>query len=165
MSDQRWQETSVCAQTLAEAEKRMAEADVDKVADFEECRNYWLQEFPALSEKTRSIITLSFSMLVRPLITRPLRRLFSTNTNVKPEDTFDRKIIIVDLPVQDFRLAGRVANLVWKYCFQIAVMRRMPPAGGYITPVFLWADEAQNFVTAFDAEYQAVARSAGGCTV
>ena len=32
-------------------------------------------------------------------------------------------------------------------------------------PVFLWADEAQNFVTEFDAEYQAVARSAGGCTV
>jgi hypothetical protein len=31
--------------------------------------------------------------------------------------------------------------------------------------VFLWADEAQNFVTDFDAEYQAVARSASGCTV
>ena len=31
--------------------------------------------------------------------------------------------------------------------------------------MFLWADEAQNFVTDFDAEYQAVARSAGGCTV
>jgi hypothetical protein len=31
--------------------------------------------------------------------------------------------------------------------------------------VFPWADEAQNFVTPFDAEYQAVARSAGGCTV
>jgi hypothetical protein len=31
--------------------------------------------------------------------------------------------------------------------------------------VFLWADEAQNFVSKFDSEYQAVARSAGGCTV
>jgi type IV secretory pathway TraG/TraD family ATPase VirD4 len=29
----------------------------------------------------------------------------------------------------------------------------------------LWADEAQNFISDFDAEYQAVARSAGGCTV
>jgi hypothetical protein len=34
-----------------------------------------------------------------------------------------------------------------------------------LRPVFLWADEAQNFVTDFDAEYQAVARSAAGCTV
>ena len=35
----------------------------------------------------------------------------------------------------------------------------------YLRPVFLWADEAHNFVSDFDAEYQAVARSAGGCTV
>jgi hypothetical protein len=44
-------------------------------------------------------------------------------------------------------------------------MRRMQPKQGFLRPVFLWADEAQNFVTNFDAEYQAVARSAGGCTV
>lgn len=118
-----------------------------------------------LSEKTRSIISLSFSMLVRPFITRPLRRLFSSDTNVRPEDAFAGKIILVDLPVQEFRLAGRVANLVWKYCFQVAVLRRMQPKQGYLRPVFLWADEAQNFVSDFDAEYQAVARSAGGCTV
>jgi hypothetical protein len=35
----------------------------------------------------------------------------------------------------------------------------------FLRPVFLWADEAQNFVSKFDSEYQAVARSAGGCTV
>lgn len=63
-------------------------------------------------------------------------------------------------------MAGRLANLAWKYCFQVAVMRRDPPAkGSYVRPVFLWADEAQNFVSRSDAEYQAVARSAGGCTV
>ena len=57
----------------------------------------------------------------------PCRKLFSADTNVKPEDAFDGKIIIVDLPVQEFRLAGRVANLVWKYCFQVAVLRRTQP--------------------------------------
>jgi type IV secretory pathway TraG/TraD family ATPase VirD4 len=71
----------------------------------------------------------------------------------------------VDLPIQEFRLAGRVANLAWKYCFQVAVLRRMQPKGAFLRPVFLWADEAQNFISDFDAEYQAVARSAGGCTV
>ncbi len=46
-------------------------------------------------------------------------------------------------------------------------MRRTPPKeqDAYLRPVFLWADEAQNFVSHSDAEYQAVARSAGGCTV
>jgi hypothetical protein len=44
--------------------------------DFEECRDYWLQEYPVLSEKTRSIITLSFSMLVRPSSPGPQENLF-----------------------------------------------------------------------------------------
>jgi hypothetical protein len=166
IADEKWQASSHCGQILAEADKATLKASPDIRADFEECRSYWLQEYPVLSEKTRSIITLSFSMLVRPLITRPLRKLFSTDTNVKPEDAFDGKIIIIDLPVQDFRLAGKVAALAWKYCFQIAVLRRTPPTdGSYLRPVFLWADEAQNFITDFDAEFQATARSAGGCTV
>jgi len=106
-----------------------------------------------------------FSIMVRSFNSRPLRKLFSTDTNIKPEDTFDGKIIIVDLPSQEFRLAGILANLAWKFCFQVAVMRRTPPKDGYLRPVFLWADEAQNFLSHFDAEFQAVARSAGGCTV
>ena len=159
--------TDGCAGVLAEADAATKSADPEKRADFEECRNYWLREFPTLSEKTRSIITLTFSMLARPFITRPLRKLFTADTTVKPEDAFAGKIIIVDLPVQEFRLVGRVANLAWKYCFQVAVLRRMQPADrkSFLRPVFLWADEAQNFVTKFDSEYQAVARSAGGCTV
>ena len=167
VADPKWQETSICARTLAEAETATRKASADVRADFEQCRDYWLQDFAALSDKTRGIITLSFSMLVRPFITRPMRKLFCTDTNVKPEDAFNGKVIIIDLPVQDFRLAGRVASLAWKYCYQVAVMRRSPPAkpNTYLRPVFLWADEAQNFITEFDAEYQAVARSAGGCTV
>lgn len=155
-----------CPAIVRAADEATKNADEDTRADFEECRNYWLQEFPNLSDRTRSIVTLSFSMLVRPLITRPLRKLFSTDTNVKPEDTFKGRIILVDLPVQEYFLAGRVANLVWKRCFQRAVLGRMQPNDGtYLRPVFLWADECQNFVTEFDAAYQAVARSAGGCTV
>ena len=164
--DEKWRKGSTCFKVLDEADKATAKGPEEVRADFEECKNYWMQEYPVLSEKTRSIINLSFSMLVRPLITRPLRKLFSTDSNVKPEDAFDGKIIIVDLPVQDFRLAGKVASLTWKFCFQVAVLRRTPPANGtYLRPVFLWADEAQNFITEFDSEYQAVARSAGGCTV
>ncbi len=167
LNDPAWLETSACAAILKEADKFTEKAAPDVRADFEECRNYWTLEYPQLSEKTRSVINLSFSMLARPLITRPLRQLFSTDSNIKPEDAFDGKIIIVDLPVQEYRLAGRIANLAWKYCFQIAVLRRSPPTDRkrFLRPVFLWADEAQNFVTKFDAEYQAVARSAGGCTV
>jgi len=165
LRSEEWQESSACAAILREADHATLLAGPATRADFEECRNYWLIEYPTLSEKTRSIIALSFSMLVRPFITRPLRQLFSEDTTIFPERAFEGKIIIIDLPIQEYRLAGRVAQLVWKYCFQVAVLRRTQPSKGYLRPVFLWADEAQNFVTAFDAEYQAVARSAGGCTV
>jgi hypothetical protein len=164
-----WQQgRGVCATLLREAGKAIEETgDAEAKADLVEVENYWLREYPAIGDRTRSIITLCFSMVARPFLTRPLRRLFSADTNVTPEAAFDGKIIVVDLPVQVFRLAGRMANLAWKYCFQIAVMRRTSPSapGEYLRPVFLWADEAQNFVTEFDAEHQAVARSAGGCTV
>ncbi|MBI3867421.1 MAG: TraM recognition domain-containing protein [Verrucomicrobia bacterium] len=163
--DEDWHEKSVCAITLHEGDEATVKGDADIRADFEECQTYWLREYPALSEKTRSIVDLTFSMLLRPFVTRPLRKLFCTDTNIKPEDAFAGKIIIVDLPIQEYRLVGKIANLAWKFCFQLAVLRRMPPEGGFMRPVFLWADEAQNFVTDFDAEYQAVARSAGGCTV
>jgi hypothetical protein len=104
-------------------------------------------------------------MVARPFLTRPLRHLFCADTAVTPEATFDGKIILIDAPVQIFRLAGRMANLAWKYCFQIAVMRRRSVSVQHQRPVFLFADEAQNFTTNFDAEYQAVARSSGGCAV
>jgi hypothetical protein len=162
-----WEATSSCARVLREADKATLSGDPEIRADFEECKIYWTKDFPALGDKTRSSIVLGFTVLTRPLLTRPLRKLFSSDTNVRPEDTFDGKIIIIDLPVQDFRLAGRIANLVWKYCFQVAVLRRMQPQDrkSFLRPVFLWADEAQNFVSKFDSEYQAVARSAAGCTV
>src|ERR1700722_8584704 len=165
--DKTWQDDSICFSMLHEAREHSKKAGDETFSDYQECQNYWLHEFPNLSEKTRSIITLTFSMLALPLLTRPMRKIFSSDTNVRPEDTFKGKIIIVDLPVQEFRLVGRIANLAWKYCFQIAVLRRMQPTekDSYLRPVFLWADEAQNFISKFDSEYQAVARSAGGCTV
>ena len=165
--DPGWQEKSECAKAIDEADRNTTNADPNARANFEQCRDYWLLEYPNLNEKTRSIITLTFSMLVRPLITPPLRDIFSSDTNIQPEDTFNGKIIIVDLPVQGYRLVGRIANLAIKYCFQIAVLRRVQPADreSFLRPVFLWADEAQNFVSKFDSEYQAVARSAAGCTV
>lgn len=168
-NDPAWQQESVCYQTIQEADRLTSKQGVDPElrAAFNECKTYWLQEIPNLAEKTRSIILLSFSMLAHSFLVRPLRKLFCHDTTTKPEDAFEGKIIIVDLPIQEFRLAGRIANLAWKYCFQVAVLRRMQPPDRqtFLRPVFLWADEAQNFVSKFDAEYQAVARSAGGCTV
>lgn len=161
---EQWQK-GTCSAILREADLATRQAGDDARADYEEVLSYWMIAYPNLSEKTRSIINLTFSMLVRPFVTSPLHKLFSTDTNITPEDAFTGKIIVIDIPIQEYRLTGRVAQMVWKFCFQVAVLRRIKPEDSYLRPVFLWADEAQNFVSLFDAEYQAVARSAGGCTV
>jgi hypothetical protein len=160
-----WREQSACARLLAELAEKEPREDAEKRGDLAEVFSYWTADFPMLSDRTRSIVDMMFSMMVQPFLFRPLRRLFTSGSTITPEATFDGKIIVVDLPVQEFRLAGRVAGLAWKHCFQIAVMRRFQPDRGYLRPVFLWSDECQNYVTAFDAEYQAVARSAAGATV
>ena len=104
-------------------------------------------------------------MLMRPFLSKPLYRIFSTDTNVRPEDTFDGKIIIVNLPVQTYKNAGIFAGILMKYVTQLAIMRRSEAKGGpYLRPVFIWADEAQNFISDFDYTFQAVARSAAGCS-
>jgi type IV secretory pathway TraG/TraD family ATPase VirD4 len=162
-----WQKESACWFFLEDAERSTAEAGAEVKADYAECRAYWLEDFANLSEKTRSVITLMFTKLAQPFTTRPLRRLFSEDTTIRPEDTFNGRIIIVDLSTQSYRLAGRIAALVWKYCWQISVMRRPPArADEYLRPVFVWADEAaENFLSRGDAEFQAVARASAGCTV
>lgn len=167
LNDPTWKTESICAATIIEADQATEKGDVDARADFQENRDYWEKQFPELNDKTRSIITLMFSMLAKPLVSRPLRKLFSSDTNITPEATFEGKIIIVDLPVAHWRLVGRMANIIWKYSFQMAVLRRVQPADRktFLRPVFLFGDEAQNFISKGDAEYQAVARSAGGCTV
>ena len=46
IADEKWQESSTCAAILREAEAATVKAPDDVRCDFEECRNYWLQEYP-----------------------------------------------------------------------------------------------------------------------
>ncbi len=119
-------------------------------ADYAECRAYWLDDFANLSEKTRSIITLMFTKLAAPFTARPLRKFFCTDTTVTPEDDLRRENSSSSISARrSTGLAGRIAALIWKYCWQVAVMRRAPaPDGAYLRPVFCWADEAaENFLS------------------
>jgi hypothetical protein len=159
-----FRKNSDCCKAIMEAVK-LAQGDEFTLVNVKECAAYFLQEWPGLSDKTRSIVQLTLSMLMRPFLTKPLYRIFSTDTNFSPEDAFDGKIIIVNLPVQTFKNAGIFSGILMKYVMQLAIMRRSEPGDGtYLRPVFIWSDEAQNFISDFDYTFQAVARSAGGCT-
>jgi len=73
-------------------------------------------------------------------------------------------IILIDLPSKMYDKVGQDAQILFKYIWQRAIERRdVLKDGG--RPVFLWADEAQNFLHEHDIDYQATARSSRVCTV
>lgn len=125
---------------------------------------FFFQTFMNLSEKTRSIIDFSFSGFLFRLLREPVYKLFCQNKSTfKPEDCLEGKIILINLPVKLYNKVGRDCQILFKYIWQRAMEKRNVKENGM--PVFLWADESQNFLHEYDAEYQATARSSRIATV
>jgi hypothetical protein len=122
--------------------------------------SYWMVERPALPSKTRETIDADFTGMFDPLTRGKIGELFGTTTNLTPDDIFDGKIVIIDIPVARYREVGQFAALIWAQLFQRAVDRRAyaPPR---TRPVFLWEDEAHYFTIEQDALFQTTARSKG----
>lgn len=124
---------------------------------------FFEEAYRNLSEKTRSIIDFSFTGFLFRLLREPVYSLFCSNpSNVMPESSRQGKIILLNLPVKTFHKVGRDSQILFKYIWQRAMERNLNKDD---LPVFLWADEAQNFLHEHDAEYQATARSSRIATV
>lgn len=156
-----WQAHSLCFQCLAEADKKQKspreQADLGVVAD------YFLIEFPELSEKTRSVIVSTFTSMADVLMRGLLRDLYCADTNITPELVTEGAVIVVDLPAKLFGESGVFAQVLWKTAFQRAIERR--DISKNPRPVFLWMDEAQLFTTSMDATFQSTCRSSRVATV
>lgn len=125
---------------------------------------YFLETFKKLNEKTRSIIELSLSSFLLRLLKEPVYSLFCNGTSkVIPEDCLDGKIIVINLPVKKYHKSGRDCQILFKYIWQRAMEKR--DVLKFPRPVFLWADEAQNFIHEHDSDFQATARSSKIATV
>lgn len=154
-SDQ-WQQSSFCFECLSAADKRSKSGA--QSADFEIVTDYFLAEFPALSDKTRSIIVSQFTSTCDVLLRGTLRGLFANGTNISPEAAEDGKIILVDMPTKVWGPVGLFANLLWKTAFQRSIERRdirVSPR-----PTFLFADEGHYLLHREDSLFQTTCRSA-----
>lgn len=164
-----WREGSACFALLERAQGRHGSGA--KAEDLKLVRAYWMQEFPGLANETRSVIVSTFTSMADCFMRGMLRRLFCEGLNFSPEDCFDGKVIILDLPVKEFNELGQFAQVLFKFVWQRAVERRIPPelnrkdSQEKIRPVFLFADESQFFVNSYDALFQSTARSSRACTV
>lgn len=162
-----WREKSLCWKLLLEGHAKPLERWVKH--DFDSTASFWLEEYPALSDKTRTSVISTLTTMMDIFLRRPFRQLFSEPPDdlkriAYPELTHHGAIIVLYLPVKELAEAGRAVQVAYKYVWQQAAERRKIIPGETI-PVFLWADEAQNFVTHYDMQFQATARSTMACTV
>ena len=159
--DKDWQHGSFCFECLKVADKR--DKSPRQQHDFGVVCDYYLLEWPNLAERTRSVIQATFMGWADMFNRGLLRELFCTDTTLTPEDVERGRIILVDLPVKEFGEVGQFAQVLWKYAFQRSIERRNVAASP--PPVFLWADEAQHFVTSYDMQFQTTCRAARVATV
>lgn len=175
---------AVCWQCLAKAQERFDRGEPPEFYDEEDLRQtaiYWLIELASLAFKTRSNIRTMFTSKIDFLLRSPLRQMFSPlgtagragtfEPTFPPDLTHHGQVIILDFPIKSFGELGRFVQVLYKTLWQMATEDRpveVDQAAGVgrgQSPVFLWADESQYFVTMRDLAFQLTARSKCAATV
>lgn len=163
---------SRCWELLNAVEGWAANADGKDpgLRDMVQTGHYWLSAFPALADRTRSIVVSSLTGKVSGLIRSPLCEFLceKTDDDARPEVTHRGKVIVLNIPVKLYGEVGRIAQILYKTIWQRATERRIESIQSGLAdwkPVFLWADESQYFVAPEDMLYQQTARSAFASTV
>ncbi|MBX3396454.1 MAG: TraM recognition domain-containing protein [Phycisphaerae bacterium] len=159
---------SFAYECLRDAQTKLMQRQVPdaKYRDLLQAAIYWQRRFPTMGARTQSSIIAHFTGIAMALLSSPIREIFCSDQpdTIQPSDTFtDDTIIIIDLPVKEFHHVGRYTQAVFKYAWQMDLERR--DISVHPKPTFLFADESQNFVTSFDAQFQSTARSKRACTV
>jgi hypothetical protein len=162
----------VWAATLSQDQINSIETDngramLEAVPDarlFKFINGYFVDELIPLSEKTRSIIQVSVSAFMSRLLREPFYTLFCKQlSTITPEDCFDGKIVLINLPVKRYHKVGRDIQMAVKLLFVRSWEQR--DVNTYPRPCFLFVDEAQTFLTENDADFLTTARSSRIATV
>ena len=160
-----WARQSYAAQTLRKAVDDPAVPMADHHAA-QAMASYWFVQFPAIPEKTRGNIQISLSARLDRFKHGRLRKAFGDRTTIVPELTFHGVIIIMNMPTLTWLEDGTIGQQLFKFMWQRAVESRngLDPSQRE-RPVFLWADEAQNFVSVRDDGFLSTCRGSRACVV
>lgn len=172
-----------CWECLSKAQDRFDRDEPPNFFDEEDLRQiatYWLIDMAGLAYKTRSSILAMFTSRIDFLLRSPLRQIFSAGTSGQegpnahtfaPDLTHNGRVVILDFPIKTFGEIGRFVQILYKTLWQMATEDRPVTVdesrgvGMGQSPVFLWADESQYFVTMRDLAFQLTARSKCAATV
>jgi len=156
-----WKRSSLCYKLLRQADSR-PKSDAER-RDLGLTADYLLLEYPALSDKTRSVIVSTFTSLIDCINRGVLHETFGGETTFTPDASADGRIIVCDLSVKEHGQVGQIANVLLKHCWQLAMERRNVLESP--RPVFLFADEAQHFLVSGDMMFLTTCRSAKVATI
>ena len=181
VSSKAWQAESECFKALVlcnEKEHIKQEQLGERYAYNEELdisTRYFLKSYPKFGDRLRSSISSIFTSAADPWLRGKLRQLFSRKLDeinpmtgkigfyLDPDHCKDGAIYVFDYPVKS-GLTGRLSQSLYKLVWQQHFERRnIEEDGG--RPCFLFADEAQLFLTEQDQLFAQTARSARVLTV
>ncbi len=129
----------------------------EKVRMLNRIDNFFFHSYRFLNPKTRGIVESSFSGLLFRLLQEPIFSLFcSGETNFTPEDVFQGKIIILDIPVLTYGKAGQDAQRLFKFIFELAMLRRDLDENN--RPVVVWQDEGHLTLLEQDSNFLSTCR-------
>ena len=127
---------------------------------------YWAEEWPAIPDKTRGNIVITITAALDRFRHGRLQRAFCGKTTIVPELSFHGGIIVLAMPTLVWNEDGGIAQQLFKYMWQRAVLSRNSLAPKHRErPVFLWCDEAQETVNSYDFEFQSLCRASKCCSV
>jgi hypothetical protein len=131
--------------------------------DYRQACEYFLGEWPALDNRTRSNIQTGVFGILHVLCTGIVNELLSTTTNASPDDLFCGRWILVDMSPNEWGEMGLCVAGAWKYLTQKAILKRRVDERSNVVMVF--ADEAHQFLTSFDSPFCAMVRARKGALI
>ncbi|MEM1166909.1 MAG: TraM recognition domain-containing protein [Planctomycetota bacterium] len=157
LHDPSWRERSYLFSLLVAADEDANLSSSDR-KDLDTTAEFWCSQYcDTIPDVTRGNIVQTFTTLADGFLRGTLRELFCTDLTIRPELCTEGKVIVLDLPNKQFHQLGRVAQVLFKLCWQRAVEQQS--RGDRDRPLFLWIDEAQFFITPKEAEFVQTVRS------
>lgn len=154
LTDEGFAKHSYCWELMAKAAERVGEDH----PDFKLVEDYFFRTMPNLNDRTSSSILAMTASVLEPFVSsRILNRMFCGGTNLKLEDVFSGKILLLDIPIARHEHVGRIAQIMLGYALMKEVEKRDLSKHG--NPLIFHYDEFQNFLTPFMHQFMSTCRS------
>ena len=160
--DAEWQKSSFMYEVI-QAAARTPKVPMARIP-LHDAITYWAEQFPAIPDKTRGNIVITVTTTLDRFMHGRLNRAFCGRTTLVPEMTFHGAIIVLAMPTLTWNEDGIIAQQLFKYMWQRAVLSRNSLAQVHRErAVFLWSDEAQETVSSYDGEFLSMCRGSKCC--